>query len=162
MTKFCTTYCELIGIAYPITIYHHNTFGFDHFIKVVNDKKPFLGCFVKKGNTYSTFYTAQVQLSKFQKLRRFYTGGKKFSFTDKFNCSVTQEELQLNRLKHKQVLLQVRFATLTHDNHIIPLHYLVELRTVPPSQKDDCHPGSADFANDHFSIRDVKREQKTI
>ena len=36
--------------------------------------------------------------------------------------SFTQKELQLNQLEHKHLLPRYRFATLTRDNQIKPVH----------------------------------------
>ena len=49
--------------------------------------------------------------------------------------------------------MEFRLATLTDDNQIKLVHYLVKHETVLPSQKDDCHPILADLGNDQFSIR---------
>ena len=43
------------------------------------------------------------------------------------------------------------------------VHYLVELETVLPSLKDNCHPGLADFRHDQFPIRnDIESEKKML
>ena len=75
--KLCTTFRELIGIVYSLTNYEHIIIGSAHFIKVLKDQKPIISCFTKKGNLSPTFYTAQMQLTKFQRLRISYTEGKK-------------------------------------------------------------------------------------
>ena len=63
-----------------------------------------------------------------------------------------EKELQLKQLKHKQLPPQIRFATLTHDNQIKPVQYLVKHETALPSQKNICHPTLVDFEKDQFSI----------
>ena len=151
--KLCTTYRELIGIVYALTIYEHIIIGSAHFINVLNDHKPILSCFTKKGNLSPIFYTAQMQLTKFQKLRIIYTKGKYLFVADMLSRSFTKEELQLNQLKHKQLPPQIDFAVMNQTNQIYPVHYLVKHEAVQPSQKDDCHPILADYGNDQFSIR---------
>ena len=78
--------------------------------------------------------------------------------------SFSQEELQLNHVKHKQLPPQVLFATLTHDDQIKhkPVNCLVKHETVLPSLKDDCHPGLAHFGNDQFPIRKDKEGEKKL
>ena len=68
------------------------------------------------------------------------------------NRYCTQRELQLNQLEHKCLHPQIHFATLTHDNHINPVNYLVRHENLLTSQKDDCYPSIADFKNDQLSI----------
>ena len=55
-------------------------------------------------------------MTKNQKIRNFYTNGKKISVVDMLIRYVTQEELQLNQTKHKQLLSKTHFATLTLEN----------------------------------------------
>ena len=64
--------------------------------------------------------------------------------------SSTQKQLQLSLLKHQQLPPQIHFSTLTHDNQITTVHYLVQHENVLLSQKDDCHPILVDFGNDQF------------
>ena len=65
----------------------------------------------------------------------------------------------MNQLKHKQLPPQIHFAILTHDNQIKPVHCLVKLETVLPSQEDDCHPILANFGNEEFSFRITENEK---
>ena len=69
--------------------------------------------------------------------------------------SFFQKELQPNHVKHKHLPPQVLFEILNSDDQIKlkPVHYLVEIQTVPPSLKDDYHPGLPDFGNDQFPNR---------
>ena len=48
------------------------------------------------------------------------------------------------------------------NNKIKPVHYMVKLETVLPSQKHDCHPFLVDFANDEFSIPIIDKAEKII
>jgi len=66
--------------------------------------------------------------------------------------SFIQKELLLNQLKHKKLLPQIQFATLTHDNQIKFVHYPVKYETVLPSQKDEYPLTTADFGNNKLSI----------
>ena len=79
-----------------------------------------------------------------------------------FNCSVTQKELQLIQLKHKQLPQPILFATLTLDNQIKPVQYLVKPKTVLLSQKDDCHPVLAVFGKDQFSLCNNEKKEHII
>ena len=73
-----------------------------------------------------------------------------------------QKILQLNQLKHKQLPPQNHSATLTKDNQLTHLHYLANHETVPPSQKDDCHPILADFGDDQFFVRISDKRENII
>ena len=73
--KLSNIYRELSGIAYSPTIYHI-VISFYHFITVLKDKKPIFSCFTKKRHISAIFYTAEMQIIKFQKLRIIYTEGK--------------------------------------------------------------------------------------
>ena len=64
----------------------------------------------------------------------------------------THKETQLKQLTHKQLPEKIHFATLTHDKQINPVHFLVKLETVFPSQPDDCHRILADSRIAQFSI----------
>ena len=57
----------------------------------------------KKGNLSPRFYRAQMQLTKFSKLKIIHTLGKNLSVADMLSRSFTKAELQLNQLKHKQL-----------------------------------------------------------
>ena len=108
-------------------------------------------------------FSAQMQSTKFKKIRIIYTKGNIFGSWYKKSFSL-QEELQLNHIKHKQFPPQVLFETLTHDDQmkLKLVHYLVEHETVLPSLKDDCHPGLADFRHDQFPIRNDNEREKNI
>ena len=66
--------------------------------------------------------------------------------------SFTKAELQLNRLKHKQLPPQIDFALL-QNNTLKPVHYLIKHEEILPHQKHDSHPILADYGTDQFSIR---------
>ena len=70
-----------------------------------------------------------------------------------------QKEMQLNQLKHKQLLPQPISATLTYDNQNKLVHYSVKIETVRPSQKDDCRPFLGDFENGLFSFRKIDKRE---
>ena len=56
---------------------------------------------------------------------------------------------------------QFHFASLTHDNQIEHVHYLVKHQNVLPSQKDDCHPILADFGNNLSPLVILTKEKIT-
>ena len=130
-----------------------NSIGSDRLFNVLNGHKPILSCFINEANLFPLFYTAQTQLSNFQKLRIGHTKGKNFSVAVLLSLSLSQKNLLPNQLKHKNLPPQVHFATLTPDNQNNPVQSLVKQDTVIPSQKDDCQPILADFGNDLFSFR---------
>ena len=103
-----------------------------------------------------------MQLTKFYKLRIICTNGKNPSVADMLGCFLNRKELQINQLKHKQLLRRIHSGTLAHDNQVKHVHYLVEHETVLPSQKDDCLPILADFGNDQLSVQNVHEGEKII
>ena len=111
--KLSTPDQELLGIVHALQIYEFFIIGSPHPIHIFTDHKALLHCFTKKSNLSPRFYRAQMQLPKFSKLKIFHTPGKNFSVVDMLSRSFTKAELQLNQLKHKQLLPQIDFGTLT-------------------------------------------------
>ena len=70
----------------------------------------------RKATFLPKVFFAQMQPKKFKKLHIICTKGEKFSVADKLGRSFSQEEPQLNHVKHKQLPPQVLFATLTHED----------------------------------------------
>ena len=101
--KLSTLDRELLGIVHAFQIYEVLIIGSPHPIHIFTDHKPLLHCFTKKGNLSPRFYRAQMQLTKFSKLKTFHTPGKNLSVADMLSRSFTKAELQLNQLKHKQL-----------------------------------------------------------
>ena len=98
--KHFTAYRELIGLVNSLSIIELSNIGSDHFNKALNNHKLNCSCLTKK--SYSRlFYTAERQLTNFQKLRIIYTKRKKLSVADMFNRSFTQKEIQQNQPTHK-------------------------------------------------------------
>ena len=66
--------------------------------------------------------------------------------------SFTKAELQLNQLKHKQLLPQIDFALLQNGTlkHVL---YLIKHEEILPHQKHDSHQILADYGTDHFCLR---------
>ena len=93
-----------------------------------------------------------MQLTKFSKLKIIHTPGKNLSVADMLSRSFTKAELQLNKLKHKQLPPQIDFALL-QDNTLKPVHYLIKHEEILPHQKHDSDPILADYGTDQFSIR---------
>ena len=108
--------------------------------------------FYKKGNRSPRFYRAQMQLTKFSKLKIIHTPGKNLSVADMLSRSFTKADLQLNQLKHKQLPPQIDFALLQNGT-LKPVHYLIKHEEILPHQKHDSHPILADYGTDQFSIR---------
>ena len=150
--KLSTLDRELLGIVHALQIYKFIIIGSTHPIHIFTDHKHLLHCFTKKGNFSPRFYRAQMQLTKFTKLKIIHTPGKNLSVADMLSRSFTKTELQINQLKHKQLPPQIDFAVLK-DNTLTPVHYLIKHEDVQPHQKHDSHPILADYGTDQFSIR---------
>ena len=134
--KLSTLDRELLGIVHALQIYEFLIIGSPHPIHIFTDHKPLLHCFTKKGNLSPRFYRAQMQLTKFSKLKIIHTPGKNLSVADMLSRSFTKAELQLNQLKHKQLPPQNDFAIL-QDNTLKPVHYLIKHEENLPHQKHD-------------------------
>ena len=150
--KLSTHDRELLGIVHTLQIYEFLIIGSPHPIHIFTDHKPLLHCFTKKGNLSPRFYRAQMQLTKFSKLKIIHTPGKNLSVADMLSCSFTKAELQLNQLKQKQLPPQIDFALL-QDNTLKPVHYLIKHEEILPHQKHDSYPILAVYGTDQFSIR---------
>ena len=107
--------------------------------------------FYKKGNLSPRFYRAQMQLTKFSKLKIIHTPGKNLSVAYLLSRSFTKEELQINQLKHKHLPPHIDFTI--QNNKLKPVHYLIKHEEVLPHQKHDSHPILADYGTDQFSLR---------
>ena len=150
--KLSTLDRELLGIVHALQIYEFLIIGSPHPIHIFTDHIRLLHCFTKKGNLSSRFYRAQMQLTKFSKLKIIHTPGKNLSVADRLGRSFTKAELQLNQLKHKQPPPQNDFALL-QDNTLKPVLYLIKHEEILPHQKHDSRPILADYGTDQFSIR---------
>ena len=109
-------------------------------------------CFTKKGTLSPRFYRAQMQLTKFSKLKIINTPGKNLSVADLLSQSFTKEELQINQLKHEHLPPHTDFRIL-QNNKLKPVHYLIKHEEVLLHQKHDSHPILADYGTDQFSLR---------
>ena len=150
--KLSTLDREVLGLVHALQIYEFLIIGSPHPIHIFTDHKPLLHCFTKKGNLSPRFYRAQMQLTKFSKLKIIHAPGKNLSVADMLSRSFTKTELQLNQLKHKQHPPQIDFALL-QDNTLKPVHYLIKHEEILPHQKHDSYPILADYGTDQFSIR---------
>ena len=150
--KLSTLDREFLGIVHALQIYEFPIIGSPHPIHIFTDHKPLLHCFTKKGNLSPRFYRAQMQLTKFSKLKIIHTPGKNLSVADMLSRSFTKAELQLNQLKHKQLPPKIDFALLQNGT-LQPVHYLIKHEEILPHQKHDSHPILADYGTDQFSIR---------
>ena len=106
----------------------------------------------KKGNLSPRFHRAQMQLTKFSRLKLIHTPGKNLSVADMSIRSFTKAEKQLNQLKHQQLPKQIDSALLQNGT-LKPVHYLIKHEEILPHQKHDSHPILADYGTDQFSIR---------
>ena len=80
-----------------------------------------------------------MQLTKFSKSKIIPTPGKNLSVTDMISRSFTKTELQLNQLKHKQLLPQIDFAILQNYS-LTHVQYLIQYEEILPHQKLDPRP----------------------
>ena len=69
--KFSSLDRELLGIVHALQIYEFIIIGSPHPIHVLTEHKSLLHCFTKK----KRFYRAQMQLTKFSKLKINHTPG---------------------------------------------------------------------------------------
>ena len=150
--KLSTLDRELLAIVYALQIYEFLIIGSPHPIYLFTDHKPLLHCFAKKGNLSPRFYRAQMQLTKFSKLKIIHTPGKNLTVADMLSRTFTKEQLQVHQLRHKQLPPQIDFSIMK-DNQLKPVHYLVKHEEIKYNQKNDCHPILADYGDDQFSIR---------
>ena len=150
--KLSTLDKELLGIVHALQIYEFLIIGSPHPIHIFTDHKALLHCFTKKGNLTPRFYRAQMQLTKLSKLKIIHTPGKNLSVADMLSRFFTKAELQLNKLKHKQLPPQIDFALLQNGT-LEPVHYLIKHEEILPHQKHDSHPILAEYGTDQFSIR---------
>ena len=98
--------------------------GSPHPIHFFTAHKPLLHCFAQKGNLSPRFYRAQMQITKFSKLKIIHTPGKNLSVADMVSRSFTKAELPINQLKHKQLPPQTDFAILQNDTLNLYITYL--------------------------------------
>ena len=150
--KLSTLDRELLAIVYAIQIYEVLIIGSPHPIFIFTDHKPLLHCFAKQGNLSRSFYRAQMQLTKFSKLKIIHTPGKSLTVADKLSRTFTKEQLQIHQLRQKQRPPQIDFSIM-QDNQLKPVHYLVKHEEIKYNQKNDCHPILADYGDDQFPIR---------
>ena len=150
--KLSTLDRELLAIVYALQIYEFLIIGSPHPIYLFTDHKPLLHCFAKKGNLSPRFYRAQMQLTKFSKLKIIHTPGKNLTVADMLSRTFTKEQLQEHQLRHKQLPPQIDFSIMK-DNQLKPVHYLVKHEEIKYNQKNDCLPILADYGDDQFSIR---------
>ena len=143
---------ELLGIVHALQIFEFLIIGSPHPIHIFTDHKPLLHCFTKKSNLSPRFYRAQMQLTKFSKLKTIHSPGKNLSVAEMLSRSFTKAELQLNQLKHIQLPPQIDIALLQNGT-LKPVHYLIKHEEIVPHQKYDSHPILADYGTDQFSIR---------
>ena len=123
--KISTLDGELLAIVYALQIYDFLIIGSPHPIYIFTDHKPLLHCFAKKGNLSPRFYRAQMQLTKFSKLKIIQTPGKHLPVADMLSRTFTKEQLPLHQLRHKQLPPQIDFSIMK-DNQLKPVHCLVE------------------------------------
>ena len=117
--------------------------GSPHPTHDFTDNKPLLHRFTRKRNLSPRFYRAQMQLTKFSKLKTIQSPGKNLSDADMLGRSFTKAEFQTNQLKHKQLPPQIDFAVL-QDSTLKPVQYLIKHEEVLPHQKNDSQAFLAD------------------
>ena len=123
--KLSTLDRELVAIVYALQIYEFLIIGSPHPIYIFTDHKPLLHCFTKNRNFSTRFYRAQMQLTKFSKLKIIHNPGKNLSVADMLSRTFTKEQLQIHQLRHKQFPPQIDFSIIK-DNQLKPVLYLVK------------------------------------
>ena len=89
--KLSTLDRELLAIVYALQIYEFLIIGSPHPIYILTDHKTLLHCFAKKGNLSPRFYRAQMQLTKFSKLKIIHTPGKNLTVADLLSRTFTKK-----------------------------------------------------------------------
>ena len=105
-----------------------------HPIYIFTDHKPLLHCLAKKRILSPKFYRAQMQLTKFFKLKIIHTPGKILTVADMLSRTFTKEQLQVHQLRHKQLPPQIDFFIMK-ENQLKPVHYLVKREEIKYNQK---------------------------
>ena len=67
---------------------------------------------LKKTNLSPRFSRAQMQLTKFSKLKSVHTPGKNLPVADMLSRLFTEADLQIHQIKHKQLPAPIEFAML--------------------------------------------------
>ena len=132
--KLSTLDREFLAIVYALQIYEFLIFGSPHPIYIFTDHKPLLHCFAEKGNLSPRFYREQMQLTKFSKLKIIHTRGKNLTVADMLSKTFTKKQLQIHRLRHKQLPPQINFSIMK-DNQLKPVHYLVKHEEIKYNKK---------------------------
>ena len=83
--------CEHLGKVHALQIYEFLIIGSPHPIHRLTDHKPLIHCFTKKGNLSPRFYRAQMQLTKFSKLKFIHNPGTNLSVADMLSRFVLQK-----------------------------------------------------------------------
>ena len=107
--KLSTLDREVLAIVYALQRYEFLIIGSPLPIYIFTDHKPFLHCFAKTENLSPRFYRAQMQLTKFSKLKIIHTPGKNLTVADMLSKTFTKKQLQIHQLRHKQLPPQVNF-----------------------------------------------------
>ena len=149
--KLSTLDREQLGFVHAPQNYEFLIIGYRHPIQILTDHNPLLPCFTKKGKFSPQLYRAQMQLTKFSKLKIFHTPGKNLSVAEMLSRSFTKTEFQINQPKHKQLPIAIDFA-IFQASTLKPVHYLIKHEEVLPHQKHDSHLILADYCSDQFSI----------
>ena len=150
--KLSTLDRELLAIVYALQIFEFLNIGSHHPIYIFTDHKFLIHCFAKNGTLSPRFYRAQMQLTKFSKLKFIHTPEKKLTVADMLSRTFTKEQLQIHQLRHKQLPPQIDFSIMK-DNQLKPVHFLVKHEEIKYNQKNDCHSILAEYGEDQFSIR---------
>ena len=90
--------------------------------------------FEKNRNLSPPFYRAQMQETKFFKLKMIHTPGKNIPVEDTLSCSFTKTKLPINQFKHNNFLLKLTFQYYKLIHHEMYVHYLIKFEEVLPHQ----------------------------
>ena len=92
--KLSTLDRELLAIVYALQLYEFLIIGSPHPTYIFADHKRLLHCFAKKGNLSPNFYGAQMQLTKFFKLKVIHTPGKNVTVADMLSRTFTKNNFK--------------------------------------------------------------------
>ena len=150
--KLSTLDRETLAIAYALQRYEFLIIGSPHPIYIFTDHKPLLQCFAEKGNLSPRFYRAQMQLTKFSKLKIIHTPGKKLTCSRHAFKNFHERTTSNTSIATQTIATPNRFSIMK-DNQLKHVDYLIKHEEIKYNRKTYCHPILTDYGEYQFSIR---------
>ena len=162
--KMSTLHRELCGIVAASQTYEHYIIGSPFPIHLYCDHEPILYLWGRKGHLSHRFFRYQLIITKFQNLKNIWTPGSNFALPDILSRSLTVEEYQKHKLRHKKIPRDIEF----YDAHDSPVTYRIQHDDNP---NDPCNDFHCQQGNDnqvlrlhdgkHFSVNSLSNEFPT-